>query len=106
MMRRLLIESIKADPGYNNGDYAEQPRSMRLALAMFDIGCGGDIALQAAAPTAAAADSALVERRLGPPAATPTTRSGSSKRRMTIPGPVRISARCWRSIPPMTSATR
>jgi homoserine O-acetyltransferase len=66
MMRRLLIESIKADPGYNNGDYAEQPRSMRLALAMFDTGTnGGDIALQAAAPTAAAAD-ALVERRLGP----------------------------------------
>lgn len=66
MMRRLLIESIKADPGYNNGDYAEQPRSMRLALAMFDTATnGGDIALQAAAPTAAAAD-ALVERRLGP----------------------------------------
>jgi homoserine O-acetyltransferase len=66
MMRRLLIESIKADPGYNNGDYAEQPRSMRLALAMFDTGTnGGDIALQAAAPTAAAAD-ALVDRRLGP----------------------------------------
>jgi homoserine O-acetyltransferase len=66
MMRRLLIESIKADPGYNNGDYAEQPRAMRLALAMFDTGTnGGDIALQAAAPTAAAAD-ALVERRLGP----------------------------------------
>ena len=65
MMRRLLIESIKADPGYNNGDYIEQPRSMRLALTMFDIGTnGGDIALQAAAPTAAAAD-AMVERRLG-----------------------------------------
>jgi homoserine O-acetyltransferase len=66
MMRRLLIESIKADPGYNNGDYAEQPKSMRLAQAMFDVGTnGGSIALQAAAPTAAAAD-ALVERRLAP----------------------------------------
>lgn len=66
MMRRLVIESIKADPGYNNGDYAEQPRAMRLALAMFDTGTnGGSIALQAQAPTAAAAD-AMVERRLGP----------------------------------------
>jgi homoserine O-acetyltransferase len=66
MMRRLLIESIKDDPGYNNGDYAQQPKAMRLALAMFDTGTnGGEIALAAAAPTAAAAD-ALVERRLGP----------------------------------------
>jgi homoserine O-acetyltransferase len=66
MMRRLLIESIKADPGYNNGSYTEQPKAMRLAMAMFDTGTtGGSIALQAQAPTAAAADAA-VERRLGP----------------------------------------
>jgi homoserine O-acetyltransferase len=65
MMRRLLIESIKADPGYNDGDYAEQPKAMRLAMAMFDTGTnGGSIALQVQAPTAAAAD-ALVDRRIG-----------------------------------------
>jgi homoserine O-acetyltransferase len=66
MMRRLLIESIKADPGYNGGNYAAQPAALRTAMAMFDTGTsGGTLALAASAPTAAAAD-ALVMRRLGP----------------------------------------
>jgi homoserine O-acetyltransferase len=69
MMRRLLIESIQADPAYAGGNYAQQPPAMRLALAMFDTGTnGGTLALSAAAPTAAAGD-ALVARRLAPTSA-------------------------------------
>jgi homoserine O-acetyltransferase len=66
MMRRLLIESIKADPGYNGGNYTAQPAALRTATAMFNIATsGGTLALAASAPTAAAADAA-VERQLGP----------------------------------------
>jgi homoserine O-acetyltransferase len=64
MMRRLLIESIKADPGYQDGNYTQQPRAVRSAQAMFDAATsGGTLALSAAAPTAAAAD-AWVDQRL------------------------------------------
>src|SRR4051812_8227106 len=31
MMRRLMIETIRQDPGYNNGDYTAQPKAMKLA---------------------------------------------------------------------------
>ena len=31
MMRRLLIETIRNDPDYTNGDYTKQPRSMKIA---------------------------------------------------------------------------
>lgn len=64
MMRRLLVESIKQDPVWNNGNYSEQPPSLRLAYAMFSVGTsGGTLAYQAAAPTRAQADK-LVDDRL------------------------------------------
>lgn len=64
MMRRLLVESIKQDPAWNNGNYSEQPPSLRLANAMFSVGTsGGTLAYQAAAPTRAQADK-LVDDRL------------------------------------------
>jgi homoserine O-acetyltransferase len=65
MLRRLLVESIRQDPAYANGNYREQPPSLRLASTFFAMATnGGTLALQAAAPTRAAAD-ALVEARLG-----------------------------------------
>ncbi|KRP51183.1 alpha/beta fold hydrolase [Pseudomonas poae] len=64
MMRRLLVESIKQDPAWNNGSYSAQPPSLRLANAMFSVGTsGGTLAYQAAAPTRALADK-LVDERL------------------------------------------
>ncbi|WP_460103407.1 alpha/beta fold hydrolase [Pseudomonas sp. H1_D04] len=60
MMRRLLVESIKQDPAWNNGNYSAQPPSLRLA----NVGTsGGTLAYQAAAPTRALADK-LVDERL------------------------------------------
>lgn len=65
MLRRLLVESIRQDPAYMGGNYREQPPSLRLANVFFATATnGGTLALQAAAPTRAAAD-ALVEARLG-----------------------------------------
>ena len=67
MMRRLMIETIKQDPGYNNGDYAEQPKSMKLAAVFYATGTnGGDLGYQKLAPTRAAADK-LVDERLAAP---------------------------------------
>jgi homoserine O-acetyltransferase len=67
MMRRLMIETIRQDPTYNNGDYAAQPRSMKLASVFYATGTnGGDLAYQKLAPTRAAADK-LVDERLAAP---------------------------------------
>ena len=64
MMRRLLVESIKQDPAWNQGNYSVQPPSLRLANALFSVGTsGGTLAYQAAAPTRALADT-LVDERL------------------------------------------
>ncbi len=64
MLRRLKIEMIKNDPGYNNGDYTEQPKSMKLADVFYTAATnGGTLALQKQAPTREAADK-LVDERL------------------------------------------
>lgn len=64
MMRRLLVESIRQDPAYNNGDYTAPPPSLRLANAMFSIATnGGTLRYQATAGTRAEADR-QVESRL------------------------------------------
>ena len=67
MMRRLLIETIRNDPDYNNGDYTKQPRSMKIANLIYGLGTnGGTLFLQKAAPTRAAADK-FVDDRLAAP---------------------------------------
>jgi homoserine O-acetyltransferase/O-succinyltransferase len=67
MLRRLLIETVKADPEYNNGDYTSQPRSMRLANVFFATATnGGTLAYQKLTPTREAADK-LVDQRLAAP---------------------------------------
>ena len=67
MMRRLAIETIRGDPGYRNGDYDAQPRSLKIADALLRIGFnGGERALSASAPTRESAD-AVVDRRLAAP---------------------------------------
>ncbi len=67
MMRRMLIETIRTDPEYNNGNYTSQPRILKIANAFYATGTiGGNMALQKAAPTRAAADK-FIEARLAAP---------------------------------------
>ena len=67
MMRRLLLETIRTDPGYDNGNYTTQPRSMRTANQIYSIATnGGTLAYQAMAPTREKADK-LVDERLAAP---------------------------------------
>jgi homoserine O-acetyltransferase len=57
MMRRLMIETIKADPGFQGGNYTQQPPSLKYANAMFSVATsGGTLAWQARAGTHAEAD--------------------------------------------------
>jgi homoserine O-acetyltransferase len=64
MTRRLLIESIRADPEWNGGNYTKQPRSLHIAQNFFSIATsGGNQALYKAAPTREKADQ-LVTKRL------------------------------------------
>ncbi|MBO1081078.1 alpha/beta fold hydrolase [Roseomonas sp. 573] len=67
IMRRLQIEMIRRDPAYQNGNYTEQPASLRMANVFYGLGTsGGTQFLQAAAPSRAAADT-LVDSRLAAP---------------------------------------
>ena len=58
MLRRMLIETIRNDPGYQDGNYTEQPREARIAYAFHLLAtAGGTLAMQAQAPTREQADS-------------------------------------------------
>lgn len=67
MMRRLVIDSIKNDPQWNNGNYTTQPRSLQFSSAFFALATsGGNQALYKAAPTREKADQLLNQRLNGP----------------------------------------
>jgi homoserine O-acetyltransferase len=67
MMRRLVIETIKADPQFHNGDYTAQPPSLKYAGAFFGIATsGGTLGWQARAGTHAAADKAVDDMLAAP----------------------------------------
>jgi homoserine O-acetyltransferase len=67
MLRRLMVETIRQDPGYNNGDYTTQPSAMKLAAVFYQTATsGGTLWYQKNAPTREAADK-LVEERLAAP---------------------------------------
>ena len=64
MLRRMMLESIRRDPEYNNGNYTTQPQSMKLASVFFGIATnGGTLNYQKLAPTREKADK-LVDARL------------------------------------------
>ena len=64
MLRRMMLETIRNDTDYNNGNYTTQPRMMKYAVTAFGIATGGGtLAYQMLAPTAAQADK-MVEDRL------------------------------------------
>jgi len=67
MMRRLIVDSIRNDPEWMNGNYTKQPRSAQFASVFFAIGTnGGNQALFKAAPTREKADQ-LLDQRLAAP---------------------------------------
>jgi len=67
MLRRMMLETIRNDPDYKNGDYTTQPRAMKLATVFFGIATsGGTLRYQKLAPTRELADK-LVEARLAEP---------------------------------------
>ena len=70
MMRRMLIDAIRWDPGWHGGDYDSQPKWIAAANVFFGIAMnGGTLALQKAAPTCEAADRLVNERLAAPFAA-------------------------------------
>jgi len=67
ILRRMMIETIRSDPDYKGGNYTEQPRMMKYAVAAFGFATsGGTLAYQSQAPTAEKADR-MVEERLAMP---------------------------------------
>jgi homoserine O-acetyltransferase/O-succinyltransferase len=67
MMRRLITDSIRTDPDWNDGNYTKQPRSAHLAAVFYGIATsGGTRAYQKMAPTREAADR-LLDARLAAP---------------------------------------
>ncbi len=67
MMRRLLVDSIKSDPRWQNGDYREQPPNLHLTYLFFTTATnGGDQALHKTGATREKADAYLQERLAAP----------------------------------------
>lgn len=67
MMRRMMIETVRADPDYKGGNYTSQPGMMKYASVMFGIAtAGGTLAYQSLAPTSAAADKNVDDRLKAP----------------------------------------
>jgi homoserine O-acetyltransferase len=63
MLRRLIIDSIRSDPEWMNGNYTSQPHSAQFASVFFGIATsGGTQALYKAAPTREKADQLLDQR--------------------------------------------
>jgi hypothetical protein len=86
MMRRLIIDAIRNDPDWKDGNYKTQPRALKAAVVFFGIATsGGTLATQKMAPTRSEADK-LLDGRL----AAPFTADANDRR----------------STPPTTSAIR
>jgi homoserine O-acetyltransferase/O-succinyltransferase len=67
MTRRLIIDSIRRDPEWMNGNYTTQPRSLQFASVFYGIATnGGNQALHKAAATREKADQ-LLDQRLSAP---------------------------------------
>ncbi len=67
ILRRLIIDSIRNDPEWMNGNYSRQPRSAQFASMFYGLATsGGNQALQKAAPTREKADELLNSRLSAP----------------------------------------
>jgi homoserine O-acetyltransferase len=64
MTRRMIIDAIRNDPDWKDGNYETQPRAFRTAAVFFGIATsGGTLAFQKMAPTRELADK-LLDKRL------------------------------------------
>jgi homoserine O-acetyltransferase len=54
--RKMIIDAIRTDPGWNNGDYTTQPRSMEAVSDIMTIMGSAPLHMHEEAPTRAAAD--------------------------------------------------
>jgi homoserine O-acetyltransferase/O-succinyltransferase len=59
MLRRMLMDDIRTDPEWRNGEYTAPPRGLRAALQMLWIMTSAPLVQQHDAPTRDAADSAI-----------------------------------------------
>jgi homoserine O-acetyltransferase/O-succinyltransferase len=67
MLRRMMLETIRSDPDYKDGNYTTEPRFLKIASVFFGIAtAGGTLHYQKLAPTRALADK-LVDERLAAP---------------------------------------
>jgi homoserine O-acetyltransferase len=67
MLRRMMLETIRHDPDYNDGNYTTQPRFMKIASVFFAIATsGGTLHYQKIAPTNEKADK-VVDARFAAP---------------------------------------
>jgi homoserine O-acetyltransferase len=63
LTRRLLIETVKRDPEFNDGNYTAQPATMKLAEAWFSVVASGGTSFYAkSVPNAEAGDKLVSER--------------------------------------------
>ncbi|PYP85001.1 MAG: hypothetical protein DMF61_18275 [Blastocatellia bacterium AA13] len=56
MLRRMIVDSIKTDPSWKNGEYTEQPRGLVPAIYALMLMTGSPLQMQKQAPTRDAAD--------------------------------------------------
>ena len=67
ILRRLLVESIRNDPGYMDGNYTTQPHGFQMAATFFGFAtAGGNQHLYKSAPTSEQGDK-VVKARLAAP---------------------------------------
>ncbi len=67
MLRRLLVDAIRNDPGYLDGNYAAQPKALQFASVFFATATnGGNQALMKAGATRDKADALITQRLSGP----------------------------------------
>ncbi len=57
--RKMLIDSIRNDPGWNNGDYTQQPPGLTNAIYFLILAGSSPLQMQKAAPSPKAADDYL-----------------------------------------------
>ncbi|MDP3700227.1 MAG: alpha/beta fold hydrolase [Hylemonella sp.] len=63
MTRRMLMEVIKLDPDWNNGNYTRQPRGLQVAQLYFSVATlGGNQGLHQIAPTREKADQYVTDQ--------------------------------------------
>ena len=63
MMRRMVIDAVRTDPAWKEGEYTEQPPNLRTQSAWFGLATsGGNLALQKAGATREQADAVVDER--------------------------------------------